>query len=221
MMDKAPSYVFRYEDSAIFGIAARRRDAKTRNHDTRDLGVIPEALGTLLHEVDLAGFETVHIGPIAAGKHRCWHPIHPFAQSMSGVRKFLADNEINHIKRINFYIIDPATWSAIISRKILVETLLTSDLSIHTIKTTDASGVTESFSFTLRESPSLKQLLKLCKINRDLWDVNVFPLPVEQVGTIPEDLIITPTMRLILTAKNKYGILPNYDEYSVCGCRNK
>jgi|GEM_PF-1067525 len=200
-VDEAPSYVFRYGASAIFGIAARRRDTVTRNHDTRDLGIIPDALCALLLQVDAAGFETVHIGPIAAGKHRPWHPIHPFAQSMCGIRKFLADHEIKHIKRINFYVVDPATWSAIISRKILVDTLLTSDISTHTIKTTDASGVTESFSFTLKESPSLEQLLKLCKIDPDLWNISVFPLPVEQQSSITADSIITPTMRLILTAK--------------------
>jgi len=199
MVDEAPSYVFRYRDTPIFGVAARRRDAHILNHDTRDLVIIPEAVCRLLHEVDLAGFETVHIGAIASGKNKCWHPIHPFSQTLCGIREYLANNLVNHIKRINLYIVDPATWSAIVSRKISIEALLTSAISTHTIHTTDASGVTESFSITLEESPTLEKLLKLCKIDRNLWEIHVLPLPAEQENIITDDMIITPTMRLILT----------------------
>jgi SIR2-like domain len=201
MVDKAPSYVFRYLDSPIFGIAARRRDAHIRKHATRDLGIIPEAVCVLLRELDLIGFDTVHISAIAAGKHRCWDPIHPFAQTLCGIRKFVAENQVNHIKKIILYIIDPATWSAIVTRKIPVETLLTSGISTHNVKTTDSSGFTESFSITLKESPTLEQLLKLCKLNPHLWKASVFPLPVEENEIIPDDMIITSTMRLNLVAK--------------------
>ncbi|MCW3119047.1 MAG: hypothetical protein JWM28_3129 [Chitinophagaceae bacterium] len=200
-VDKDPSFVFRYGEYPIFGIAARQKDMITRSHDSRDLSVIPDAVCDLLRETDAAGFETIHIGPIAAGRKKPWHPIHPFAQSLRGIMKFIDGHQIGQIKRINMYIIDPATWAAIISRKIHLEALLTSKISSHVIETTDANGLTEVFNITLKELPTLGELLKACKINPDLWNVKVFPSPSDGSNDVLESMTITSTMKLILTAK--------------------
>jgi hypothetical protein len=201
MVDEAPSYVFRYGDSSIFAIAARSKDLQTHFHDTRDLGIIPDAVFAFLKEADKAEFETIHIGPVAAGRNKPWHPIHPFAQSLQGVRKFLNAGLLMHIKRINMYVIDPATWAGIVSRKIQLETLLTSGVSTHYIETTDANGIVESFSITLKELPKLKELLKICKIDRRYWNVELSPFPIDKNEEISDEMIITSTMKVLLSAR--------------------
>ena len=113
-MDKSSLYAFRYGDTPFFAVAARRKDLKGKRHDRRDLGVIPEAVCTVLKKIDKAGFGTVHMGAVASGFQRPWHPIHPFAQTLRGIRKFTLEPECDSIKTINLYIVDAAVWYPVI-----------------------------------------------------------------------------------------------------------
>jgi len=196
-----PSYIFRYGESSIFGLAARKKHVDSKDLDHRDLGIIPEAVSSILKELDYRSYETINFGGIAAGPGSPWHPIHPFAQLLLGIKKYISKNFVKHIKRINLYVVDPATWSAFVSGKIPVEALLTSEISTHTIETIDTGGATESFSLTLKESTTLKELLELCNVNRAKWDIQVFPSSGSGGGGLSDDIVIIPTMRLILTAK--------------------
>lgn len=88
-LGEQPSYSYRFGDSALFAVAARRRDSKSRSHDIRHLTIIPEAVSETLSEVQAAGFRVVHLGSVASGRDRLWHPLHPFAQTLRGIRKFI------------------------------------------------------------------------------------------------------------------------------------
>jgi hypothetical protein len=203
-LDKPPSYAYRYGSSPIFGLAARRKDLKGINHDRRDLGIIPEAICTTLTRIDAEGFEVVHMGPIASGKRRPWHPIHPFAQTLRGIREFITNGKIRNLRLINLYIVDAAVWYPLLARKIPVAELLSSALATHRVDLTDNEGNHESFAVTLRESPTLAELLKQCDIDRTCWKIAIFPRPTdEQENTEPhDDMIVTPTMTIVLTPNN-------------------
>ncbi|MCU7549835.1 SIR2 family protein [Chitinophagaceae bacterium LB-8] len=202
-LDKRPSYVFRYGKAPIFAIAARRRDLRGYHHDRRDLSIIPEAICAGLVQIDNAKFEIVHLGPIASGRSRPWHPIHPFAQTIRGIKLFLNNNVVKNIRLINIYVVDQSVWYPIISRKVPIAELLSSELSTNRIELKDTEGNTESFSITLKESPTLKELLELCKLERVRWKIDIRPKPTDEkdIGEPSDDLVITPTMTLVLTAK--------------------
>jgi hypothetical protein len=104
-IDESPSYLFRYGNTPIFAVAARSRKLISKEHDARDLNIIPEAVCTALEKIDEDGFDLVHLGPIASGgftKTTLWHPIHPFAQMLKGIKKFINTGRIVNLKRINY-----------------------------------------------------------------------------------------------------------------------
>lgn len=123
-LDEEPSYCFRLAEASVFAIAARRRDLKGRKHDRRDLGIIPEAVSTGLSSIDAAGFTVVHMGVIASGRERPWHPIHPFAQTLRGISQYLRRSRPCRIRGINLYIIDPSVWNPVVSGVIGIDSRL-------------------------------------------------------------------------------------------------
>jgi len=211
--NKDASYAFRYGDTELFAVAARSRKSKTREHATRDLGVIPDAVCTVLSKIDEAdtisgeGFEIVHIGPVAQRlSDQRPHPIHAFAQTLRGVRQFIKENQVPRIRCIYLYVVNSAVWDPILSGKLSVAGLLSSDLATHRVELTDAEGDTESFAVTLNESPTLGGLLKQGDVDpeRQSLKVQIIPLPTDEPDKDePEnDLVLAPTMTIRLTPKN-------------------
>jgi hypothetical protein len=198
---EAPSYVYRYGDTAFFAVGARRKDLKGKRHDRRDLGIIPEAVCTVLKRIDEACYKTVHMGAVASGIQRPWHPIHPFAQTLRGIRRFTQEAECDSIKTINIYIVDPAVWYPVVGGKIPIAELLSSDLVTHRVELRDEDGNTELFALTSRESPSLDELLNHCRINSTSWKVELSPYPTDEreKRDAQGEMIIAPTMTVILT----------------------
>ena len=206
-LDESPPYAFRYGDSALFAIAARRKNLKGKRHDRRDLGIIPDAVCTLLKKIDEAGFNTVHLGAVASGQQRPWHPIHPFAQTLRGIRKFTLEPECSSVKTINLYIVDPAVWYPVVGGKIPIAELLSSNLMTHRVELRDEDGNTELFALTSRESPSLDELLNHCRINSNSWRVELSPYPTDERERIEPrgEMTIAPTMTVILTPPGGKG----------------
>jgi hypothetical protein len=204
-LSKAPSYVFRYmQDGPFFAVAARRRDLQGDRYDPRDLGIIPESLQAALKKIDEAGFKVAHIGAIASGQHRPWHPIHPFAQMLRGIRRFIADGKVRNLNYLNLHLLDPSVWYPILAGKIPVAELLSSDLVTHRVELFDEDGNTEVFVVTVPDSPTLDNLLKQCKVDTRAWEVGIVPRPMgEHNDQTPErDLVIAPTMIVTLKPKS-------------------
>lgn len=206
-LDAAPSYVFRYGTSPVFGVAARSRKLAGRHHDRRDLGIIPDAVRTALHRIQTAGFETVNVGPIASGRQAPWHPIHPFAQTLRGIRLFIDQSGVSGLRTINLHVVDWRVWEPIIAGKLPVSELLSSEIWTYEVEMIDADGNSENFAFTLKEAPALGDLLARCNVKPAHWKVGVAPRPMDGPGAEePEsDMIVAPTMRLILTSRAAYS----------------
>ncbi|HJQ68070.1 MAG TPA: SIR2 family protein [Blastocatellia bacterium] len=212
-LDAAPSYAFRYKhpdkETGFFAVAARSRDpvlaSEGKKYDPRDLGIIPEAVCTTLELIDKAGFKVVHIGPVASSRyHRAWHPIHPFVQVIRGVRRFISRARAGGINSINLHVEDPSVWYPVLAGKIPVAELLSSDLATHKVELMDMDGNAEVFTVTLRQSPTLDELLKRCKVNKDDWTIEIFPPPMGEKHPAPPEgeMVITPTMTVALKPIN-------------------
>lgn len=205
-LDEAPSYIFRYGSTSVFAVAARRRDLSGREHDRRDLGIIPEAINILLTKIDALGFKTVYMGAIASGRRAPWHPIHPFAQVLRGIRRFAAQRKERNLDRVCLSIVNPAVWYPILANKIPVLELISSDLVTHRVEVSDSDGGLECFSVTLRESPLLGELLMFCRMDRKRWRVTILPPATDEDTWEPQDdTVIVPTMTVALIPRQVRG----------------
>ena len=213
-LDESPSYSFRLRDAPIFAIAARRRDLRGREHDRRDLGIIPEAICTALSRIDATGHTCVHMGAIASGRHRLWHPTHPFAQTLRGIRKFFVENAGHSIETVNLYVVDPAVWSPLACGQIPVAELISSDLSTHRVELRDAEGSTQSITLTLGQPPTLEELLTHCQINRQNWTVQIAPRPTDESDASPlaDDVTVTSTMIVVLSPRRNVAKAATHPE---------
>ncbi|HEU4881974.1 MAG TPA: SIR2 family protein [Longimicrobium sp.] len=201
-LDNAPSYAFRYGASPIFATAARSKKDSENLPDRRDLACIPEALNTTLGYVDSVGFTSVRIGPIASGPSRLWHPIHPFAQMLTGIRRFVAGHDLEHLTTIYVHIVDPSVWYPISAGKLPILELLSSDVSTRHLELTDQDGVTDHISMTFSGDRTLDEFLATANVRRQFWNIELLPSPEGQPSTEPAgDTIITSTMTVSLTPR--------------------
>ena len=202
-LDTPPSYVYRYGEAPIFAIAARRRDLKGKNQDRRDLAIIPEAVCATLLQAESAGFETVLMGAVASGPESPWHQVHPFAQMLRGIQEFARQRSTEAVRRIDVYLVGWQVWDAVTAQKIPVSQLLSSELACHRVEFVDLEGHTESVLLTLRQAPTLGEILSLCKVNPADWEMAIYPPPSESGRNLqPElDTPIAATMTVVLTAR--------------------
>jgi hypothetical protein len=201
-LDHVP-YVFQYDAAPIFAVAARSPDLQGKKHDRRDLGVIPTSVCEALKRIDNAGFEAVHMSAIAAGRGRLWHPIHPFAQAIRGVREFLMGTIGHSVRQVYVHIVDPQVWYPLLAGKIPVAELLSSDLARHRVEMIDPAGNIESLTVTLRQPASIAELLEQCSVTPEHWNVTVFPRPtdIQHEDELQADTVVTATMTVILRSK--------------------
>lgn len=201
-LDEAPSYAFRFGQSPIFGAAARDRKSKGKEYDRRDLGCIPDAVVSVLNFADHLGFTTVQMGPIASGPARLWHPIHPFAQMLAGIRQFALSDVTRNIRTIHLHIVDRSVWYPISAGKLPLLELLSSDVATRHLEFTDREGVTDHISLTLKVDPSLDEFLRISNVRREYWNIRLLPGPDDGLGVEPPgDTIVTSTMTVSLTPK--------------------
>jgi len=190
--------VFRYSDYPIYGVAARK--LSVTDGDIRSLDIIEEVVFEALTVIEQVKFEVVNIGVLASGKGRIWHPIHPFAQMLRGIKRFLS-SDVRSISRMNIFLVDPSIWAALIGRKIPIDTLLTSDLLSHNIEIVDASGSTERFSILIPAPTTLGEVFNACKLDPNNWRVEVYPPPNKLPDKYPLDMTVTSTMQMTFHTK--------------------
>lgn len=203
-LDEAPSLVYRFGDKPIFGIAARRKDSPaappTKGPDHRDLNLISQAVCLALSEVSKAGFRTVHIGPVSSGRHRQWHPFHPFVQTLVGVRQFLAESPSTSIETIELHVMSPSVWSPVLAGRIPVAEILSSEVAKIWVDIRDPDGASEILAIIARGPTSLEVIKKLCGLDPARWKADILPRPSEApVQDTSNEQVVAPTSLVVLT----------------------
>lgn len=205
-LDAAPSYAFRLPGSAIFAVAARvpnpSADAiDAAAGDARDLGVIEHAIKEALKHVSKAGYERVHIGPVASGKHRLWHPIHPFVETIAAVRRFMAETPDSSIRAFDIHVYEDLVWSPIVAGKIPVLEILASDVMKVLVEVRDASGGSDIMALTARGPIKVSAIKELCGLVPDRWDTEIFPRPGAMQPSSADDLLVTPNAIVVFSPR--------------------
>jgi hypothetical protein len=203
-LDEAPSYVYRFGTSPIFGVCARSRNAASgESPDRRALGIIPDAVYAAMRAVDAAGFRKVNLGPVASGPEAIWHSLYPFVQTLVGIRQFFASTPGPCIQTLSLYVFEPAVWSAIVSGKISVSEILSSDVTKIWVEIRDAEGMPEIQSVTVRGPTTVGQLKDLCGLERARWCTKILPAPAEEsVHPDSEDeLDVAPTSIVVFSPR--------------------
>ncbi|WP_224370038.1 SIR2 family protein [Hyalangium versicolor] len=204
------SYAFRFAKAPIFAVAARipsksktLRRRRNEPEDERRLDVIESAVATALRAADRAGFRHVCIGPVASGKFRLWDPIHPFVQTLAGIRRFFDEDEDPGIQLIDLHVFAPSVWLAIVAGKVPVMEILSSKVMKIRVNVRDPSGDSETFAVTSSSPTHVGQLEELCGLVPDRWSAEVLPLMSLEGSSTEDDLLITPTSRVVLTPRKR------------------
>ena len=198
---KKPKLVFQHNKAQwLFAVAARKKSS-----DYRDLGIIPEALASGL-EAAAKCHSVIHVGAIASGPKRPWHPAHPFVQMLCGIRKFVASNNTGCAKRIVLHIVDWSVWLAIWAKKVVIPELLFSDLVTYSVDLESYTGDRERFSVTMPANKCLKDLLKRCGLKKKQWKAELKPsLGKDEVKDVKGNVIIPPSVIVVLRKKQTRG----------------
>ena len=148
----------------IFAIAARGTED---NRGYRDLGVIADAVQIALGQIDGQGFTKVYLGAIASGwsPQDLWHPIHPFAQTLRGIRRFVSKGEIDNLREIEVCVIDPRIWAMILSEKLPVQDMLTAESLPMLVELHRDDGRVETYNLLITDGSTISQVLAECQIN--------------------------------------------------------
>ncbi|XXY49396.1 SIR2 family protein [Sorangium sp. So ce269] len=207
-LDGAPSYAFRFGDAPIFGVAARdRRPEPPRAagddgpEDSRDLGIIAEAVCATLRAVDAAGFRRVHIGPVASGKHRLWHPLHPFVQTLAGLREFFREHPDAGIEHLELHVLSPAIWFPVVAGKVPVGEMLSSGMMKIWVDIRDAGGSSEIFAVTACGPTRVGDIKELCGLAPARWSTEILPRPSKVEPSSADDLLVAPTSIVVFSPR--------------------
>ncbi|WP_437785796.1 SIR2 family protein [Sorangium sp. So ce1097] len=207
-LDEAPSYAYRFGDAPLFGVAARERRTDLRPgsgddgpEDSRDLGVIADAVCATLRAADAAGFRRVHIGPVASGKHRLWHPLHPFVQTLAGFRQFFRETPAPGIELVELHVLSPAIWSPVIAGKVPVAEVLSSGMMKIWVELRDASGGSEILAVTACGATRVGDIKRLCGLPPARWSTEILPRPSKVEPSSADDLLVTPTSIVVFSPR--------------------
>ena len=194
--------IFQYKDEPLFAIAARRPQGGS---DYRDLAVVPEAVAAGLAVIAQQGFSRVFLGSIASGfsARNLWHPIHPFAQTLRGIRQFERISLVGALEEIELCIVDPRIWGMIASDKLPIQEMLAAEFFPFTVEMHRSDGYVEIFNLLIKDGSTVQNVLEECGLDPVLWNVALRPRPtVGQEDTTMPDQIVTATMSLVATPKH-------------------
>ena len=194
---KNSNLVFQHKDvGRLFAVAARKEPS-----DYRDLGIIPQALASGL-EAAAERCSVIHVGAIASGPRRPWHPVHPFVQMLCGVRQFITCKKNGDVERIVLHIVDWRVWLAIWAKKVEIPELLFSEVVTYPVDLESYSGDRERFSVTMPANTSLDDLLDRCGLKKEHWRAELKPsLGKDEVKDVKGHVIIPPSVIVVLRKK--------------------
>ncbi|HEX5752037.1 MAG TPA: SIR2 family protein [Archangium sp.] len=202
------SLSYRYGDTPIFAVAARlpQTDPPPPPHpgdpkDSRDLGIIVPAVAEALRLADAAGFHQVHLGPVASGQYRLWNPLHPFVQTLAGIRQYFTDHPRSGIQLLELHVFSPAVWFPVVAGKVPVAEILASDVMKIWVDIRDSLGASEIHAVTARAPTKVGQLKELCGLVPDRWSTEILPRPSKDEPTDKDDLLVTPSSIVVFSPR--------------------
>ncbi|HZH16668.1 MAG TPA: SIR2 family protein [Archangium sp.] len=205
-LDASPSYAYRFDGSPIFGVAARVKNpvgapAPGEPKDRRNLSIIDEAVYMALGKASDAGFRRVHLGPVAAGQFRLWNPIHPFVQTLVGIRRFFTGHPGTPIEQLDLHVFTPAVWFPVVSGKVPVGEILSTDVMKVWVDVRTPEGASEIFAITAQGPMTVRELKKLCGLAADRWSTEILPRPSKEPASTEDDLLVAPTAIVVFSPR--------------------
>lgn len=208
-IDGTPSFVFRFGEAPIFGVAARIKNPPDDGsaegpQDRRDLGLISDAVYEALRVASEAGFRRVHLGPVASGRYRLWHPIHPFVQTLLGVRRFYAEHPTTPIQDLGLYVMSPAVWSPILAGKLPVADILSSEVMKIWVDIRDPDGSSEIFAVIARGPTPVRDIKQSCGLAPERWGAEVLPMRRKEPSAVEtdDDLLVAPMSIVVFSPRS-------------------
>lgn len=193
------AFVFQYNNEPIFAIAARRPQG---GEEYRDLAIVPEAVAVALGVIEPFGFTKVFLGSIASGfsAKNLWHPIHPFAQTLRGIRRFEQSSPTGTLAEIEVCLVDPRIWAMVASDKLPIQEMLCAEFYPFTVELHRSDGHVETYNLLVKDGSTVKDVLDECQLDPTLWKVALRPRPTDSRDeATPLDQIVTATMSLVLS----------------------
>ena len=187
-----PPSVFRYGDSRLFAVAARVR---YRNQDDiRDLGVIPNVVQLALKQAAEES-KVLHVGAVASGPKRLWHPIYPFVQTLLAVKRFVASESVGRATRIVLHAVDWRVWMAFRANLVSVPEILFSDVVRYRVEICSDRGMIDTFTMASKDVATVESILDNCELGTEGWEVEMIPRPSKamnlELGTkVPPSTVI-------------------------------
>lgn len=210
-----PPLAYRFGDDApLFAVAARIESPSTSPaahaddpEDSRDLGIIVNAVSESLLMADRAGFTHVHMGPVASGQHRLWTPLHPFIQTLAGVRQFFAQHPDSGIQLVELHVFSPGVWLPVVAGKLPVGEILSSGLMKVWVDVRNPDGASEIFAVTTGgpEPVTVKTIKESCGLRLDLWDTEILPRADRLEPSNEDDRLVTPASIVVFSPRKTGG----------------
>ena len=165
-------------DSRLLGVAARVQ--KNGEDDVRNLGVIPGTLVEGLQEAEKRA-KVIHVGMIASGVGRPWHPVHPFMQMLVAVRQFVQGNSNGSARRIVLHVVDWRLRMALRANLVGVREVLYSDWVLYRVEVDNKRGAFDTFTTMSRGISTVEGVLQRCGLlpgewnEKDKWKIDLVP----------------------------------------------
>jgi hypothetical protein len=203
-----PSLAYRFGDAPLFAVAARIESPEPlptpgadEPEDSRDLGIIPDAVCEALRAVDEAGFRQVRMGPVASGQYRLWHPLHPFVQTLAGIRRFFDRYPHTGIERLDLHVFSPAVWFPTVAGKVPVAETLSSPMMKIWVDIRDPEGASEIFAVTTLGPTPVGEIKKLCGLSAERWNTEILPRSGKVLPSAEDDRLVTPTSIVVFSPR--------------------
>lgn len=208
---------YRFGGNPIFAVAARIDLPSTSPaehaddpEDSRDLGIIVDAVSESLLMADQAGFTHVHLGPVASGQYRLWTPIHPFIQTLAGVRQFFARHPGSGIQLVELHVFSPGVWLPVVAGKLPVGEILSSSMMKIWVDVRNPDGSSEIFAVTTDGSKpvTVKTIKESCGLLPDRWDTEILPRAGKAEPSNQDDRLVTPASIVVFSPRKRAGPTP-------------
>lgn len=208
----APSLAYRFAQAPLFAVAARIENPNPPPspgaddpEDSRDLGIIEDAVCEALRAADEAGFHHVHLGPVASGQYRLWHPLHPFVQTLAGIRRFFDKYPHTGIESVDLHVFSPAVWFPTVAGKVPVVEILSSPMMKIWVDVRDSDGTSEIFAVTTRGPTRVREIKELCGLTATRWNTELLPRSSKVNPSTDDELLVIPTSIVVFSPRGGAG----------------
>jgi hypothetical protein len=210
-----PPLAYRFGDAPIFAVAARidvpaplSATHPDDPEDSRDLGIIVNAVSEALLMADQAGFTQVRMGPVASGHFRLWTPLHPFIQTLAGVRHFFSQHPGSGIRLIELHVFSPGVWFPVVAGKVPVGEILSSDMMKVWVDVRNSEGSSEIFAVTTRGPKPVRAIKEICGLPADRWNTEILPRSGKADPSEEDDRLVTPASIVVFSPRKPAGSSP-------------